>query len=169
MSAAAQDVPCVVVIGYGNPHRQDDRAGHVVAETVAVWAAEEGRTDVRVITGYQLDLDMVEELRGADVVYFCDAHVLSFSDEVAEMMVEEGRDSGFTTHVITPRNLLALCRELYQRAPRGVIVSVPGEKFDMGDEMSGRAQEKAMEAAQRVIEAIESKRHFMSFGDDTKC
>lgn len=156
MTAPLPPPPRVLLIGYGNPHRQDDRAGHVVAETVRVWAARENRSHIHVLTAYQLDLDMVNHIRAADVVYFSDAHVLSFSDEILITPVKAAKDHGFTTHLITPSGLFALCSELYQHTPRGTIVSVPGEWFDMGDEMSPRAAQKAAAAAAHIIQAIAS-------------
>lgn len=146
--------PRVLVIGYGNPHRQDDRAGHLVAETIRGWAAREHRSHIHVITAYQLDLDMVEEISAADVVYFSDAHVLSYSDEIVITPVYAEKEQGFTTHLITPSGLFALCQELYNHMPRGTLVSVPGEWFDMGDETSPRTAEKAAQAATFVMQAI---------------
>lgn len=146
--------PRVLVIGYGNPHRQDDRAGHVVAETIRAWAAREHRSHIHVLTACQLDLDLAEDIIAADVVYFCDAHVLSFSDDIVITPVTAEKQQGFTTHLITPSGLFSLCKELYQRMPRGTLVSVPGEWFDMGDEMSPRAAAKAAQAAAYIMQDI---------------
>lgn len=144
----------MLVIGYGNPHRQDDRAGHVVAEAIRAWAARDQLSHVNVLTAYQLDLDMAEDISTATVVYFCDAHVLSFSDDIVITPVSAEKQQGFTTHLITPSGLFSLCKELYQHMPRGTLVSVPGEWFDMGDEMSPRATAKAAQAAAYIMQEI---------------
>ncbi|MCX7847901.1 MAG: hydrogenase maturation protease [bacterium] len=169
MEGRGETVARVVVIGYGNPHRQDDRAGHVVAEAVREWARQAGRADVRVLTACQLDVDMVEEISSAAEVYFCDTHVVTFSEDVAITPVDVAEEGGFTTHLITPGGLLGLCGKLYQRQPRGVIVSVPGERFDMGDEMSARTAAKVAEAAAWVIGALGGDRPEGSFAIDKKC
>ncbi len=144
----------MVIIGYGNPHRQDDRAGHCVAGLVQAWAGEHGAAQVKIVTAYQLDLDMVEEIAQADAVYFSDAHVLSYSAEIVFDAVTPDMTTGFTTHLITPAGLLALSQQLYHHTPHGYIVSVPGEWFDMGDEMSPRAAQQAADAARMLIDHI---------------
>ncbi|MCX7003978.1 MAG: hydrogenase maturation protease [bacterium] len=125
----------ILIIGYGNPHRQDDRAGHLLAERVRDWAAAQG-ISVTVRTDYQLDLDMVEDIAHATHVFFFDAHTHEFSTAVEVTAVAAEEPQGFTTHAFTPGSLLGLARKLYDAQPDARIISVPGFAFDMRDDMS---------------------------------
>jgi hydrogenase maturation protease len=138
-----------LVIGYGNPHRQDDRVGHIVAEAVQQWADGAG-LPLEVVTAYQLDLDMVEQISAASLVVFVDAHTPSFCDGLACTQIVPDDDAGFTTHAFTPGGLLALAARLTGRAPQAFIVSVPGFAFDLGDEISARTRALAADAVAQV-------------------
>jgi hydrogenase maturation protease len=91
----------VLVIGYGNPHRQDDRAGHEIAEQIQHWVAEQHLDGIRIITAYQLDLDMVEDAVNAETVIFIDAHTPDFSDDISFNTVTPRNSAGFTTHAFS--------------------------------------------------------------------
>jgi len=123
--------PRILVIGYGNPHRQDDRAGHELARAVAEWAAAESLDNVHVRTDYQLDLEMVDDIATAAFVLFFDAHAAEYSDTVAVTPVAPEPARGFTTHALTAGNLLALTSQLYGVDVPGCVISVPGYTFDM--------------------------------------
>jgi len=131
----------ILIIGYGNPHRQDDRVGHDAADEIQRWADENSLDTIRVITAYQLDLDMVEDAIQADVVIFIDAHIPEFSDGISFTTVEPGNSAGFTTHAFTAGDILSLCNSLYAKAPQAFILSIPGYAFDMEDTLSPRTQE----------------------------
>jgi len=125
----------ILIIGYGNPHRQDDCAGHLLTERVRVWAAAQG-IPMTVRTDYQLDLDMVEEIAQATHVFFFDAHTHEFSTAVEVTAVIAEESQGFTTHAFTPGSLLGLAYKLYGTQPDARIISVPGFSFDMRDDVS---------------------------------
>jgi len=142
-----------LVIAYGNPHRQDDRVGHVIADAVRTWADETGIA-VDVLAAYQLDVDMIEQIGAAALVVFVDAHRREFSEEVVCQRVEPQADAGFTTHAFTPAGLMALAKQMIGAAPRAFIVSVPGYAFDMGDELSERTRTLAVDAIARVQQLV---------------
>jgi hydrogenase maturation protease len=131
----------VLVIGYGNPHRQDDRVGHEIAGEIETWAAEQNIDGIRVITAYQLDLDMVEDAVNAETVIFIDAHTPDFSEDISFNEVTPGNSAGFTTHAFTAGDIISLCGSLYNTAPEAFILSVPGYAFDMEDTISHRTKE----------------------------
>jgi hydrogenase maturation protease len=127
--------PAILLIGYGNPHRQDDRAGHVLAARVAQWAAAQ-HIPVTLRTDYQLDLDMVEDIAHATHVFYFDAHTHTFSGNVENTEVAPEEPQGFTTHAFTPQSLLGMARRLYGATTTAEIISVPGYSFDMSDAIS---------------------------------
>jgi hydrogenase maturation protease len=145
----------VLLIGYGNPYRQDDRVGHVVAEQVASRCGAQGRGAVRCLTAYQLDLDMVEDLAAADRVYFIDAHTPDYSSEVELQQVAPAAPDGFTTHVFSPAHLVHLAGTLYGNAPDAFILSVPGASFDMGDDLSPGTALAAEQAVELLLQHLD--------------
>ncbi len=144
----------VLVIGYGNPHRQDDRVGHVVARHVEEWAASHGYDAVVVRRAFQLELEMVEEIAASRAVFFVDAHKAAYSNDVVVEPVRACKSDGFTTHVFAPAGLMALAGQLYARVPPATILSVPGYQFDMGEELSPRTEELAERATSRLLDEL---------------
>lgn len=148
-AAREMHTPPPLIIGYGNPYRQDDRIGHVIAEELQRWATAVGQP-LDVVTAYQLDLDMVEQIGAASLVVFIDAHKPAYCDGLVCSPAVPDEDAGFTTHAFTPGGLLALAARLKGNSPRAFIVSVPGYAFDLGDEISARTRACAAEAVSQV-------------------
>lgn len=143
----------ILVIGYGNPYRQDDRVGHDAANEIQRWAEENSFASIHVITAYQLDLDMVEDAIQAAVVIFVDAHTPDFSENISFEPIDAGISAGFTTHAFTAGDIIALCNSLYAKAPEAFMLSIPGYAFDMEDTLSPRTEELLPQA----IELLKSK------------
>lgn len=144
----------IYIIGYGNPHRQDDRAGHAVAENVRTWAQEKECTRITVSTAYQLDLNMVDDISSAQYVLFLDAHTADYSPKVEVHDVTPHRTQNFTTHLFTAQDVIALAAELYGVTPRAWLVSIPGYAFDMGDDLSPETAAQVTRATDMVRDLL---------------
>jgi hydrogenase maturation protease len=144
----------ILIIGYGNPHRQDDRAGHAVADILREWKESCSIDSLVVTTAYQLDLNMVEDMINADAVIFIDAHLTSYSDTVEVEELKPRRSTNFTTHLFTAHDLVALASQLYATEPRCWLVSLPGSEFDLGEELSQETAEKVHLAADAIKKLI---------------
>lgn len=142
------------VIGYGNPHRQDDRAGHAVADILREWKEANSLDSLTITTAYQLDLNMVDDMVDADAVIFIDAHLTSYSSDVEVEELKAHRSTNFTTHLFTAHDLVALAAHLYDAEPRCWLVSLPGSEFDMGEELSPETAEKVPIAADAIKKLI---------------
>jgi Ni,Fe-hydrogenase maturation factor len=57
------------------------------------------------------------------------------------------------THGLDPARLLGLCRSLYGRAPVASVVSIAGEHFGFGDELSGPVRRAVPAAVRSVLRA----------------
>ena len=143
----------ILIIGYGNPYRQDDSIGHVIAKAVEKWAAEIKINFLTVMTAYQLELEMVEDLANNHTVIFIDAHTPDYSDNLVFEKVEPKVTKGFTTHVFGPGDLVGLSMKFYNHAPEAYILSVPGYDFDMGNDLSG----KTLELSEKAIALLKEK------------
>ncbi len=132
----------VLVIGYGNPGRQDDGLGPAIADALA----ERGISGLTVESDYQLTVEDAADVAGRDVVVFADACVCG-PEPFTFRPVEPGRALSFSSHSITPAAVLALARDLFGAETRGYVLGVRGYRFDEFDErLSERARANLGEA-----------------------
>jgi len=154
MSTSEAD-PAVLIIGYGNPLRGDDGVGWRVAEKL-----EESlrRPDVRVMACHQLLPEMAEPISRAKLVIFIDASVADAPGEIAcrEIHPAAGADSAaeLASHDLGPPVLLATARQLFGQSADGVIFSVGGEDFGMGEQLSPKVLQAADELVKRVEDYV---------------
>jgi hydrogenase maturation protease len=137
-----------LVIGYGNPGRQDDGLGPALAEALAA----RGIPGLRVESDYQLTIEDAADVAGCDVVVFADA-ALSGPEPFSFRPVEPRRAVGFSSHSVTPEAVLALARDLFGAAARGYVLAVRGYRFDEFGELLSRRAEGNLAAALRFLEA----------------
>ena len=77
-----------LIIAYGNPYRSDDGVGHYIADKIQKWGDEEKIDKITIITAYQLDIDMTEDISLSEAVFFLDAHVSEYSPEIVINKIE---------------------------------------------------------------------------------
>jgi hydrogenase maturation protease len=143
-----------LVVAYGNPLRQDDGVGWAVA------AALSGRDDVEVRTVQQLLPEMAEALARAAFVVFVDARRGGEPGLVEQAAVTPAWTTWTGAHSLRPEELLGLCRRYYGRAPEAVLVSVAGERFGFGEELSPAVRA----AIPRVVEDVLGLRGAVAMG-----
>ena len=135
MTSAREDTDGFLVIACGNPLRSDDG--------VAWRAAEEIRRTlqppVRVICVHQLTPELAEEASRARTIVFIDATGEGEPGEVLRQRVVPDCTAVRFSHHFAPAQVLALCKQLYGTEPRGFVISVSGECFDHGEELSPAA------------------------------
>ncbi|HEX8924446.1 MAG TPA: hydrogenase maturation protease [Terriglobales bacterium] len=127
----------LLIIGYGNPLRGDDGVGPAVIEELAN-SPIAARAEL--LQRHQLGPELAEQVAAADAVIFIDASAIGTPGEIRtrKLQAPEVATSDLTHHV-SPEVLLATARELYGRAPKAALVTVCGEKFEMGFTMSNTA------------------------------
>lgn len=159
-----------LLIGYGNPSRQDDGVGHYVINRLRAaiglspldLLAEPGSDGpddalvagrpVRALWLQQLDLALAEELAEAERLILVDCHL--GGPEQSEWEVEERPFDGPTTHVVTPGVLLQVARRAFGRAPAARVYSVRGESFEFGDQLTPVVRERADALAARLLAEV---------------
>lgn len=146
-----------LVYGIGNTGRGDDGLGVRCAELVEEWRANEGRSDIDVITLFQLNIEEAERLSGADRVVFCDASVADV-DEVALLPVGPEDGPSVTTHALPPQVLLGLCRALYGPPPEAYTLHLKGERFELGEGFTTRGERNLAEGVRRICTLLQSGR-----------
>jgi hydrogenase maturation protease len=143
-------MPAVLVIGYGNPTRGDDRIGWVVAERLA---EEMQDARVQVLARQQLTLDLAADLSRVERVVFIDAAVVGTPGEIRVERIDPATlPIEAFSHQLAPAALLECARTLYGKCPEAYVVSVAGRSFEFGDELSARVEAALPEALTRVRE-----------------
>ncbi len=139
-----------LVIGYGNTLRGDDGAGIRAAERVATRFP-----DAEVLLVHELQPEIAETISHYASVIFLDAAAEGVTVNATVMQPSaDSRPDG--SHGQSPATLLALCRNLYGRAPgRSLLVGIPGRNFGFCEHLSPFAESM-------VDQAIEEVGHYLT-------
>lgn len=123
----------ILVIGYGNPLRTDDAIGQYVA-----WELMKHfeRTELLVRITHQLTPELAEIVSHFEQVVFVDARATGTPGEVHHEVIQPVPGTGAFTHNVTPAVLLGAANELYGSSSGGILISVAGEVFDYGTDLS---------------------------------
>ncbi len=162
-SSKKRPVDCkTLLLGYGNPDREDDAVAWHILHAVA---QELGRSVTELEyypdpTGpsphltfmLQLTPEMSETLAGYDFVCFIDAHTGAYEQEIRFEPVQPDFQTSPFTHHLTPETCLVMARSLYGHAPQGFILSVRGYEFGFGQNLSPRTALLAGQAQQLLID-----------------
>ncbi len=149
MTDAASDI---LIIGYGNPGRQDDGLGPALAEAMETL----GLAGVTVDSDYQLSVEHAEMAARHRVVVFADATVEGDAP-FAWSRVEPGEPGiHFTSHHLGPADVLALARDLFSGRPAGYVLAIRGRSFG---EFEGGLSRQAREALASAVEHLTSMIH----------
>ena len=153
-----------LVIGYGNPDRQDDGVAWHVLHALAIRLnlpapdsyEDEFTSNDRLDFSFTLQLtpEMAEQIAPYERVCFVDAHTGSIASEVQLVPVESQFQHSPFTHHLTAQSLLSMCQSLYGNTPQAVLLSVRGYQFEFERELS-------TETAALVPEAVEMIRGWM--------
>lgn len=126
--------PRVLVLGYGNPGRQDDGLGPVAA-------AEIGKLDwpgVTACDNYQLVIEDAVEISEHDVVWFVDA-ARSGAEPCEVRSLSPALDIAFTSHLVKPETLLAIANRYYGKLPQAHLIGIRGYEFEFLEGLTDRA------------------------------
>ena len=142
-----------LVIGIGNRLRSDDGAGIRVAE-----ALEAQATGLQVVVCDQLTPELAEPISQARAVLFIDAQMSDASEPTAEAPVDahpqplDASNLGDpSSHALTPPRLLALSAALYGPCPPAWQLLIPGEQWQVGDQLSARTAAACRNAVPVVL------------------
>lgn len=136
----------ILVLGYGNPDRNDDGAGWAV---VAALRADPP-PGVALETAQQLEVEMAERIAELDCAVFVDAATPDLPEPLVVEEISAAWRPHATTHHLAPGDLLALAETLYGKRPRAVLVKLRGGDFNFGARLSPETRAAADEAARRI-------------------
>jgi len=122
-----------LIIGYGNPLRGDDGLGWHAARLLADIAPAH---DAEVLTYHQLMPELAQQISEAQTVVFVDAASEGPPGRLDWRRVEPQSGPASFAHHVSPESLLGMAKEVYGRSPRAFVVSVAGETFECGEDLS---------------------------------
>jgi hydrogenase maturation protease len=126
----------VLVIAWGNPLREDDGVAWHVLEGLRRLRPRPGLPVLRLRHAHQLTPEMAECVSRAAGVVFVDARRDGRPGEVRRERVVPTAGSNPLAHSLSPQGLLVFAEAIFGRAPMAAVVSVAGERFGMGEELS---------------------------------
>lgn len=140
--------PPVLVIGYGNPGRQDDGLGPRLAEKLEGLAL----TGVVIESDYQLNVEHAHDLANYRTVVFVDA-TLETEDDAPFLFkkIEAGSSGTFSTHSLPPETVLRLAQDLFQAETEAYVLGIKGYAFDEIAEGLTELAEQNLDAARSFL------------------
>ncbi len=146
----------VLIIGCGNPLRGDDG---VASHALLYLERRPGLGDVALISCHQLLPELAEPISRADRVIFIDARVSQSPTQTAGLVEahpvepQDVSSSAFSHH-FGPPALLDYAQKLYGRRPEAFAVSVVGESFGYGEELSPSVRASIAGLLQQVEDLV---------------
>jgi hydrogenase maturation protease len=145
-----------LLLGFGNPDRQDDGVAwhvlHALAERLGIPAPSSYEQDFQAggnpefLFVLQLTPEMAEEIAGYERVCFVDAHTGNIDRPLNFVpLTVEFQQSPFTHH-LTPQSLLSICQAVTGRTPEAMLLSVRGYEFEFDRQLSDRTASLLQEA-----------------------
>jgi hydrogenase maturation protease len=142
----------LLLIGFGNPAREDDGLGPAVAREIESLCLD----GVSVDMNYQLSVEDSAAVAEHDVVIFVDASVED-AEPFSFTRVEPKRQESFSSHSVSPQAVLGLAIDLFDARTDAYLLAVRGYSFEMfKEEMTAKARENMKKAVDFLKSAIGS-------------
>jgi len=136
-----------LVIGYGNSLRGDDGAGILVAELLFERIHD---PEIEILPQHQLTPELMEPISRASRVIFIDAAVSGRPGKVHRIPLRPAPACARFTHQATPESLLAGAQALYGHTPEATLYTIPGRRFETGQELSPAVRRAVNELVARL-------------------
>ena len=133
--------PRILLIGYGNPGRQDDGLGPAAALQIAAL----DYPHVTAFENYQLAIEDALDVARHDEVWFVDA-ARSGQAPFALSEIEPAPAIGFTSHLLSPAALLAITSRYCEAVPKAYLLAIRGYEFEMEERLTPPAEANLAEA-----------------------
>ena len=139
----------VLVVGYGNPGRQDDGLGPALAAGID----RLGWPGVTVIDNYQLNIEDAVDVAAHDLVWFVDA-AKTGPAPYAVHAVAPAAGIAFTSHILRPEAVLAIAQQYCGGAPPAFVLAIRGYAFDFVEALTPQADDNLRAALAWLTDRI---------------
>jgi hydrogenase maturation protease len=157
-----------LLIGYGNPDRQDDGVAWTIVRDVATHRdlntpsqldpmVHSPDGELTLAVSLQLLPEMAEWIANYERVCFVDAHTGRVPDDLSIVPLGAEYQKSPFTHHLTPQTCLSLAQGLYGRKPTAELVSVRGYEFGFTNALSTRTRMLAHHAVRHILAWLEER------------
>lgn len=136
---AGTQVKKLLLIGYGNPDREDDGVSWHILKALTEKLGldspdsyeDEFPTHPLIDFAFYLQLtpEMAEDIVAYKHICFIDAHTGNIPEPVRLIAVQSEFQASPFTHHLTPQSLLSMCETIYGKKPEAALLSVLGHRF----------------------------------------
>jgi hydrogenase maturation protease len=126
----------VLVLGYGNPGRQDDGLGPAAAAMIDAM----GWPNVTAFDNYQLNIDNAVDVAAHDVVWFVDATKTGAGPYEFRCLVPSASFE-FTSHLLRPETILAMAGHYFGCTPDAYLLAIRGYDFEFVESLTQAASD----------------------------
>ena len=158
----------VLIIGYGNPDREDDGVAWHILRALTIKLGlfspdsyeDEFPESALIDFAFHLQLtpEMAEDISAYKYVCFVDAHTGNIPEPVRLINVESEFQHSPFTHHLTPQSLLSVCETIYGKKPEAVLLSVLGHRFLFSRELSGETAALVPQAVGLIWEWLNARK-----------
>jgi hydrogenase maturation protease len=127
----------------------------MLLDRMEAWVAAHSEFPVALVADFQLQIEHALDLQGADLALFLDAdtscpHPFSLRQAIPL------QDASYSSHALSPEAVLHVCREVNgTEPPPAYILSIRGERFELGDPLSSAAERNLEEAWNFLRKALQ--------------
>jgi hydrogenase maturation protease len=143
----------ILIFGYGNPGRQDDALGVLLADLMEKWAEEMDIKSMDFDTNYQLNIEDALTISEYDMVVFADASIEKIADFKLSK-VKPSQKTEFTMHAMSPDFVLHLCQSLYNKYPATYLLHIKGVEFEMKESLTVQGKNNLALAYEFLVNAF---------------
>ena len=112
--------------------------------------------DVELLTDFQLQIEHAVDLQDRERVLFVDASLTAHPPYEFYPLAAQ-RDSGYTTHAMSPAAVLSVFQQVNGQAPPpAFMLSIRGYAFELGEPLSSRARSHLGQACELVSSLLDS-------------
>lgn len=148
----------ILIISYGNSLRQDDGAGHLLAEQIEQ-TCRTLHLPARRIAVQQLVPELALDIAQSNIeaVIFADTRAVPLYETNPQVQVEPLATHSFSPsvgHHLLPEVVLFYAYRLYDQQPPAWLVTVPGVCFDHSETLSQVSQQALATAPDKICELL---------------
>ncbi len=143
--------PKILVLGYGNPGREDDGLGPAVVEALEALDL----SGVTVDADYQLNVEDAAALAEHDIVLFVDASVKG-PDPYSYKEIGPASEITFTSHSVSPESVVAMSEDHFGKRPRAYVLAIRGHRFEFAEGLTPQGQKNLKEALAYIQSLIQA-------------
>lgn len=152
-TADGSPTPRVLILGYGNPGRQDDGLGPAAAALIEGL----GWPQVSAFDTYQLDIEDAMDVAAHDVVWFVDAAKTGAEPFTVSDLTPNGTLE-FSSHIVRPETILAMAQRYFGRAPEAFLLAIRGYDFDFVEGLTPAAEANLQLAVAMLCDSLRARR-----------